>query len=79
MELFKEINALGIRTLLTGIVIYQRTLSPDHGILKYAFSGPVCRFHPTCSEYTYAAIKKHGYVGILLGIKQIIRCNPFSK
>ncbi len=39
-----------------------------------------CKFYPTCSEYTKQAIEKYGAgKGLLLGIKRILRCNPFSK
>ena len=39
-----------------------------------------CKFYPTCSEYTKQAIQKYGAVkGVFLGIKRILRCNPFSK
>lgn len=39
-----------------------------------------CKFHPTCSEYTKQAIEKYGACkGTILGIKRILRCNPFSK
>ena len=39
-----------------------------------------CKFYPTCSEYTKQAIIKHGACkGTFLGIKRIVRCNPFSK
>ncbi|MCE1246304.1 MAG: membrane protein insertion efficiency factor YidD [Firmicutes bacterium] len=41
---------------------------------------PVCRFTPTCSEYTKQAIMKYGcFKGVYLGIKRILRCHPFSK
>ena len=37
-----------------------------------------CRFYPSCSEYTYLAIKKYGAIkGSLKGIKRILKCNPF--
>lgn len=51
---------------------YQKFLSP--------LTGDSCRFHPTCSQYTYEAIEKHGALqGIWLGGKRILRCHPFSE
>ncbi|MDD3002877.1 MAG: membrane protein insertion efficiency factor YidD [Candidatus Shapirobacteria bacterium] len=42
--------------------------------------GNHCRFTPTCSEYTYLAVKKYGVVkGLFLGVKRILKCNPLSK
>ena len=39
-----------------------------------------CKFYPTCSDYTKQAIEKYGVIkGVFLGIKRILRCNPFSK
>lgn len=39
-----------------------------------------CKYYPTCSEYTKQAIQKYGPIkGSVLGIKRIIKCNPFSK
>jgi len=39
----------------------------------------VCRFYPTCSEYTKQAILKYGLLkGGFLGIKRICRCHPFN-
>jgi putative membrane protein insertion efficiency factor len=35
---------------------------------------------PTCSEYTYEAVEKYGTVkGLWMGVKRVIRCNPWSK
>ncbi|MBE5822079.1 MAG: membrane protein insertion efficiency factor YidD [Clostridiales bacterium] len=54
------------------INVYKKTLSP--------IIGNSCRFTPTCSEYTKQAIEKYGVLkGIWLGIKRILRCNPFCK
>jgi len=51
------------------IRFYQVAISP---ILPNA-----CRFTPTCSQYTYEAIKKYGLLkGTWLGIKRISRCRP---
>ena len=39
-----------------------------------------CKYYPTCSEYAKQAIDKYGAVkGSFLGIKRILRCNPFSR
>jgi len=60
------------------ISLYQRTLSPDHGWLRYVVGG-ACRFTPTCSEYTKAAILKYGVVrGSWLGLKRVGRCHPWT-
>lgn len=68
------------RLALKLITIYQKTLSFDHGPLKARFPQGFCRFHPTCSEYAYRAIEKHGLpVGVIKGTYRILRCNPFSK
>lgn len=50
---------------------YQRTAR---------FRPPMCRFEPSCSEYTAQAIQKYGALrGILMGAWRILRCNPLSK
>jgi putative membrane protein insertion efficiency factor len=50
------------------ILVYQK-LAPDE--LRLA-----CVFEPSCSEYMLMAIKKHGpYVGVLKGIKRLLRCH----
>jgi putative membrane protein insertion efficiency factor len=41
------------------------------------YTPKVCRFEPTCSEYTKQAIIKYGALkGSWLGIKRIGRCHP---
>lgn len=43
-------------------------------------SHAMCRFYPTCSNYMIEAILKYGTLkGVYLGIKRILRCNPFNK
>jgi uncharacterized protein len=59
---------------------YQKTLSFDHGWFSYLYPYGYCRFRPTCSEYTYQAVEKYGIIkGGFMGLKRVIRCNPFNK
>lgn len=62
------------------ILVYQKTLSPDHGLVARLFPHPTCKYHPTCSEYGYEAVTKYGVIrGIPLTIWRVLRCNPWSK
>lgn len=57
------------------IEFYQRRISP-----LFQFCGIHCKYYPTCSEYMKQAIEKYGIIkGIFLGIKRLLKCNPFSK
>jgi len=58
--------------LLFMIRAYQLTLSP--------YFGQHCRFTPSCSRYTAEAIERYGPLrGSWLGIKRIVRCQPFCE
>ncbi len=62
------------------ISIYQKTLSFDHGPLKYLYPHGFCRFTPTCSQYGIEAVSKYGVIkGGIMTCWRIIRCNPFNK
>ncbi len=64
---------------VTLISLYQATFSPDHGPLRFFMVQGVCRFQPTCSEYTKQAIKRFGLLkGSWLGLQRIGRCHPLS-
>lgn len=71
------------KILVLLITAYQRTLSLDQGPLRGMFpegGNIVCRYHPTCSQYTKEAIITYGaWRGVLMGGKRILRCNPWSK
>jgi len=61
------------------IKVYQKTISPDHGWFGPLFPHGFCRFHPSCSQYGFAAFKKYGLIkGGYLTIWRVLRCNPFS-
>lgn len=67
------------KIILILIRIYQKTLSLDHGILSFFYPKKLCRFHPTCSEYSYQAIEKYGiFKGGLKGLRRILRCHPWN-
>jgi uncharacterized protein len=58
--------------LLDLLVVYKAAVSP--------FLPPACRFEPTCSEYTKQAVEKYGALkGTWMGIRRILRCQPFCK
>lgn len=69
------------KLVLSLIRFYQKYLSFDSGIAKFLFiTDKACRFRPTCSEYSYQAIKKYGILsGGLKGLKRVVRCHPFSQ
>jgi len=71
---------MGKIIVLWSIRIYQRTLSMDHGWLKRFYPEGFCGFHPTCSEYGYQCVDRHGILkGGKLTAWRILRCNPFSR
>jgi putative membrane protein insertion efficiency factor len=54
------------------IHLYQKLLSP-------ALPSGTCRFHPTCSHYSFQAIAKYGLIkGGALSVWRVLRCQPFS-
>ena len=61
--------------LIKIIKFYQKRISPFFSNL-----GIHCKYYPSCSEYMKQAIEKYGVAkGMFLGIKRILKCNPFSK
>ncbi|MCY7346828.1 MAG: membrane protein insertion efficiency factor YidD [Pyrinomonadaceae bacterium] len=62
-----------MKYLILGFLrLYKMFLSP--------FLPSSCRFTPTCSEYAMQSVSKYGALrGTWLGVKRILRCQPFSK
>lgn len=59
------------KLILWFIEVYQKVISP--------WTPKTCRFHPTCSEYSYQAVKKYGaFKGGFKSIKRISKCHPFN-
>jgi putative membrane protein insertion efficiency factor len=58
--------------VLDFLKLYKTLLSP--------LFPPACRFTPTCSEYAVQAVEKYGAIGgTWLGLKRILRCQPFCQ
>ena len=54
------------------IGLYRKIISP--------MKPPCCRFTPSCSAYAIEAFQKRGFfIGLILTVWRILRCNPFSK
>ena len=69
------------RLILKFIRFYQKANIFHLPIFRmFYMSDRVCRFTPTCSDYTYQAVNKYGPIkGLWLGLKRIVRCNPWNK
>lgn len=67
-----------IKTLcLFSLRFYQRYISA--GIIAHLFPGLRCRFSPTCSAFTYQAVARYGtIIGLLLGLRRLLRCHPWG-
>lgn len=58
------------RVLMAVVRGYRLMLSP--------WLGNACRFEPTCSRYSLAALEKHGALaGSYLTVHRILRCQPW--
>ena len=58
------------RVLMALVRGYRLMLSP--------WLGNACRFEPTCSRYSLAALEKHGALaGSYLTVHRILRCQPW--
>ncbi|MEO8849170.1 MAG: membrane protein insertion efficiency factor YidD [Casimicrobiaceae bacterium] len=56
--------------LLRALRVYQYLLRP--------LLGANCRFYPSCSDYAYQAIERHGALaGCALGAWRLCKCHPF--
>ncbi len=62
-----------MKRLALGLIrFYQTAISPNKPTL--------CRYVPSCSQYGYEAIEKHGVVkGGWLTAKRICSCHPLAK
>ena len=52
------------------ILLWQKLIAP--------MMAPRCKYYPSCSQYTFDAIKGYGLIGIIMGAWRVLRCNPWS-
>ena len=62
-----------MKHVMIGLIrLYQKFISP--------IKPSCCRFKPTCSAYAIEAFQKRGFfIGFILTVWRILRCNPFCK
>ena len=59
------------KSIIKLIDLYQVTPINTHHL---------CKFHPTCSEYSKIAIERFGLIkGSKLTLKRLLKCNMFTK
>ena len=59
------------KAFLVPVYFYRYCISP--------FTPPSCRYTPTCSRHMIEAVMKYGiFKGGWLGVKRILRCNPWG-
>jgi len=65
----KPVPGLAARALMRLVRGYRLLLSP--------WLGGACRFEPTCSVYSLAALQQHGALaGSYLTLHRLLRCHP---
>ena len=65
-------KSLSAWLLLAFLRLYMLLLAP--------FVGGACKFYPSCSNYAYEAVSRHGARrGSVLAIKRLLRCRPFTQ
>ncbi|OLC54006.1 MAG: membrane protein insertion efficiency factor YidD [Chloroflexi bacterium 13_1_40CM_4_68_4] len=58
--------------VLAALRFYKAAVSP--------LLPPACRFTPTCSEYAYLAVERHGALkGSWLAARRLLRCHPLAR
>ena len=74
--MIKIISRILALPLLLVVRVYQKTLSPDHGMLQPWFPYGYCKFHPSCSEYAVMVLKNEGVIGLPKISNRLLRCRP---
>ncbi|MDP2587171.1 MAG: membrane protein insertion efficiency factor YidD [bacterium] len=78
METTLLISRLLAAPLVLIVRVYQRTLSPDHGLYKAHYPNGYCRFYPSCSEYAVSGLRSAGILALPKIVWRLVRCQPWS-
>jgi putative membrane protein insertion efficiency factor len=77
-RIVRGVNRALALPLVALIYFYQRTLSPDHGLVRGLYPNGYCKFHPTCSSYIRDALREDGLTAIGASFWRLARCHPWS-
>lgn len=70
-KISKAVSHMLSMLFILPIKLYRRLISP--------MFPACCKYYPTCSGYAVDAYKKHGvFMGSLLTVWRLLRCNPWS-
>jgi hypothetical protein len=73
-----KISKILVYPFIIFLKVYQKTLSLDHGPLKFLFPHGYCKYYPSCSQYAVLSLKKYGVKGLYKSIKRVLSCTPAS-
>lgn len=76
METLKSISRILALPLRFLVWIYQKTISPDHGLTRGLFPYGYCKFYPSCSAFAATVLKEQGIIGLPKIIHRLISCRP---
>jgi putative membrane protein insertion efficiency factor len=78
MNYLRQVSKILAWPLVVLVMVYQKTLSPDHSWVKIFYPWGYCKFHPTCSQYALIVLKTEGVIGLPKIFKRVISCTPSS-
>lgn len=80
-KIYRRIDHFLSSMMIACIDLYQKTLSPDSGIVARSLDRPpFCKHYPTCSAYGREAFERHGFVwGCILTTRRVLSCHPWSR
>jgi uncharacterized protein len=68
----------GVKRLLALLALPLRALVRLYQLVLRPVMPPLCRFYPSCSDYTLEALRVHGAArGSWLAVRRIGKCHPF--